>query len=108
MGCIVTMTLGQILFKQAAINFNEAQTIWALKGLIVLFAAGFLYFLQALMWVWVLRTEDLSQAYPLLALSFITIPVAAFFLYGEQMSLKDLIGALLICCGIVLTTPPNA
>jgi drug/metabolite transporter (DMT)-like permease len=69
---------------------------------------SYLYFLSALvlyagfalLWVWILSFTPLSRAYPFVALAFALTPLLAVSLFGETISLRLIIGLLLILGGL--------
>jgi drug/metabolite transporter (DMT)-like permease len=71
-----------------------------------------LYFLSALvlyagfalLWVWILSFTPLSRAYPFVALAFALTPLLAGLLFGETISLRLIIGLLLILGGLFFVT----
>jgi multidrug transporter EmrE-like cation transporter len=71
-----------------------------------LFAVGFVgYFAAALVWFRVLSTEPLSLAYPVLvAMTFLMVTSGAALLFQEPVSLRKLIGLILIVVGIAVTS----
>jgi drug/metabolite transporter (DMT)-like permease len=54
----------------------------------------------ALLWVWILSFTPLSRAYPFVALAFALTPLLAGSLFGETISLRLIIGLLLILGGL--------
>ena len=52
--CVVGISVGQVLFKSAAISFEAAQSIFVLRPMLVLFAALVLYAVTTVGWVFVL------------------------------------------------------
>ncbi|MBM3542893.1 MAG: hypothetical protein FJX44_00065 [Alphaproteobacteria bacterium] len=98
---LVTLLLstGQILFKKAAVMADASFTATLFNGWTI--AAIALYGLATGLWIWVLRTTPLNSAFPLLALSFILVPAAAWYLFGETLNWRYLIGSTLIVAGIV-------
>ena len=103
-GCVVLLTIGQVLFKQIALNYNKSQQIfeWNVAGILVI--AGIFYVTSTGLWVWALRYVELSKAYPYFALAFVFVPLAAAFVYGEALSLRYAMGVALIIAGVVLTS----
>ena len=99
------LAAGQILFKFAA---TSQQKIEGMAGLIALFtngffiAAGIMYAMTTVLWVFVLQQVPLSRAYPFAALGFVIVPAAAAALFGEAITLRYGIGAALIMAGIIL------
>lgn len=69
-----------------------------------LFDAGmFLYGVASLVWFSVISTEDLSSIYPLLvSLTFLFVTLGAMVFFHETMSIRKLVGLLVILAGISL------
>jgi drug/metabolite transporter (DMT)-like permease len=101
--CVLVMAIGQVLFKQVALYYNAAQTWLDVKVLATLSVAGTLYVLSTVLWIWVLRYLEVSKAYPVFALGFVLVPLAGAWLFGEHLSARYAVGALLIVVGVVLT-----
>jgi drug/metabolite transporter (DMT)-like permease len=97
------MSAGQLLFKMAA---NAMAPQMSVPGLLALFcnpyflSALVLYAGLALLWVWILSFTPLSRAYPFVALAFALTPLLAGSLFGETISLRLIIGLLLILGGL--------
>jgi drug/metabolite transporter (DMT)-like permease len=98
------MSAGQLLFKMAA-NYGTADV--GVVGRLLPLCYN-LYFLSALvlyagfafLWVWILSFTPLSRAYPFVALAFALTPLLAVSLFGETISLRLIIGLLLILGGL--------
>lgn len=93
------LSIGQILFKKAAIMTDASFAASLFNGWTI--AAIALYGVATGLWIWVLRTTTLSGAFPLLALSFVLVPAAAWYLFGETLSWRYFVGSALIVAGIV-------
>lgn len=102
---VLLIASGQILFKLAAHNagfegFNwRTAAMWLSPAMLVAllvstFATG--------IWVWVLRSADLSIAYPLYALTFILVPLFDWALFGDGLALRQWAGAATIIAGVWL------
>jgi len=104
LACVVVMTVGQILFKQVAINYNKAGTLldWGVLGVLVI--AGIMYVTSSILWVWALRSVDISRAYPYFALGFVFVPLLGAWLFGETLNIKYALGVALIIAGVVMTS----
>lgn len=104
LACVVIMTIGQILFKQVAVNYNKVGGImdWGVLGLLVI--AGTLYATSTGLWVWALRSVDISKAYPYFALGFVFVPLMGAWMFDEVLSLRYALGVALIIAGVVLTS----
>ena len=105
--CAVScIAAGQILFKMTAERILgktlvEMATDWttvAIFGTALGIYAG-----ATVLWVLALRHLPLAQGYMLMTLSFIIVPIAAVFVFGEKLSFSFVLGLILIICGIFLT-----
>lgn len=69
-----------------------------------LFATGFvIYFLASVVWFRVIATEPLSSAYPMLvSLTFTLVTAGAVFFFHEPLSLRKVLGLVIILAGIAL------
>jgi len=100
--CSCCLALGQLLFKRAAISAAEGELYQILLSP-YLWVALFVYGFTTLLWVYLLRTIDLSKAYPFMALSFILVPLAATIFLNESQSYQYWIGLTFVIMGIALT-----
>jgi drug/metabolite transporter (DMT)-like permease len=101
----VGMTAGQLLFKMAANSYaisdgGAGGRLWGLFYNLYFLSALVLYAGFALLWVWILSFTPLSRAYPFVALAFALTPLLAGSLFGETISLRLIIGLLLILGGL--------
>jgi undecaprenyl phosphate-alpha-L-ara4N flippase subunit ArnE len=100
------MAGGQLLFKAAALRVpaqgSLAERVLSLAHNVYFVAALVAYVGLGLVWLWVLRFTPLSRAYLFVALSFLLVPIAAAFVFGEPLSGRFLVGAALTVCGLVL------
>jgi multidrug transporter EmrE-like cation transporter len=63
-----------------------------------------LYALAAVFWLIVLSKMDISLAYPMLALTYVLIPLAAQFILGEQMPTLRWFGIGIIFFGVAVVS----
>jgi drug/metabolite transporter (DMT)-like permease len=63
-----------------------------------------LYACSALVWLMVLSRVDLSFAYPLVSTGYIAVVLLSRFLFHESVTPVRIVGALVICAGVVLIT----
>jgi undecaprenyl phosphate-alpha-L-ara4N flippase subunit ArnE len=98
---VACLSAGQLLFKQAS-----ADVQFSLSGLLhpKLLVAIVIYGIATLAWVFTLRNVNLTVAYPLTALAFITVPIAAHYVLGEPLRANLLIGAGLIIAGVYISS----
>lgn len=102
----IGMAGGQLLFKAAALRVPAqgtlAERLLSLAHNSYFIAALVAYLGLTLVWLWVLSFTPLSRAYLFVALSFLLVPFAAAFAFGEPLSGRFLLGAALTVCGLVL------
>ena len=101
----VVIAAGQILFKRAAGQIGSAQgSSWVLEvaRLPTMWLAVFLYAAATLLWVRILTTIPLSRAYPFMALAFVIVPAAGYFLFSESITVRYAIGTALIVAGVMV------
>lgn len=105
------MAGGQLLFKLAALRaaaegpLGERLMGMMLNGFFV--AAVMLYAALAVLWVWILSFTPLSRAYVFVALAFVVTPILGALMFTEPLSGRLVIGAILICCGLLLVAGGN-
>ncbi|UJP08161.1 MAG: hypothetical protein LZF84_03360 [Nitrosomonas sp.] len=75
--------------KQIAIN------PWVIGGLVM-------YFLGALVWLFVLARVEVSMAYPFVGIGFILTMILGKFLMGDDITFFRLIGTLFVTAGVIL------
>ena len=102
--CVVVMTIGQVMFKQVAINYNKTGTIFNFSVIGILAVAGAMYIVSSGLWVWALRYVEISKAYPYFALGFVFVPLLGAWFFGELLTLRYGLGVLLIVSGVVITS----
>ena len=102
--CVVGISLGQMLFKKAALAISSAThwQQWAFNGWLI--AALALYGITTLAWVWVLRHAPLHLAYPFMGLAFLIVPLLAWAFLGEPLTWQTLVGGALILAGVSLAS----
>ena len=100
--CVVCISIGQLLFKQAASALpSEPQLLdWVLNGWLISSLA--LYGLTTVGWVWILRHAPLHLAYPFMGLAFLIVPTLAWLFLGEPLHWRTLAGGALILVGVAL------
>lgn len=100
--CVVGISIGQVLFKKAALALPPQPGImdWAFNGWLIVALA--LYGVTTLLWVWVLRHAPLHLAYPFMALAFVFVPLLSNVFLGEPLHIKTFVGGALILAGVIL------
>ena len=98
------IAVGQVLFKIAGERLLTSQgKIYQLAFDPIFIGAVSIYAMATFMWVYVLKTVPLAQAYSFMALTFVMVPVLATFFLGETITLKYVMGAGLIISGLLMT-----
>jgi multidrug transporter EmrE-like cation transporter len=100
------MSAGQLLFKAAAqlgsTESSLAARLVAIAANGYFVAAMLLYTVLTLLWVWILTFTPLSYAYPFAALAFGMTPLLAAAVFGDPVSLRLMLGCVLIVGGIIV------
>ena len=65
---------------------------------------GLCYALSTLLWLYILKHYPLSQAYPLISLSYVMGMLAAVFVFHEAIPLLRWLGVALIMAGVVMVS----
>lgn len=102
--CVLAIAGGQILFKRVGIEVEHAGTWQDSRVLLLALLALAIYGASTLLWIHVLRSAALSRVYPLMALSFVLVPLASARIFGETLSVSYFAGVALIVAGVVLIT----
>lgn len=111
LGAVLCIACGQILFKMTAeriVGKSLGGILQDWTTLTIFGTALFIYAGATVLWILALRHLPLAQGYMLMTLSFIIVPIAAVFIFGEQLSIRFLLGLALIIFGILLTQGPQS
>jgi len=101
--CLFGTAGGQLLFASSAKALRAAppgipwNAVWTLGGALAT------YGLTTVLWIWVLTRLELSRVYPIMALSFVLVPVASTLLYHTPLQPRVLFGAAIITVGIAVS-----
>jgi undecaprenyl phosphate-alpha-L-ara4N flippase subunit ArnE len=60
------------------------------------------YTFMTILWLYVLQTIPLSQAFPVLGLMYALIPIASHYLLKEQVLFSQWVGISIIITGVIL------
>jgi drug/metabolite transporter (DMT)-like permease len=102
-GCAVAVAAGQVLMKVASSSWNESGLL-ATRTLSWLLLAFSVYGISSLVWIYVLRHVPLSQAYPLMSITFLLVPIAGALFFAEKFDWINIGSSLLIMAGISLAS----
>ena len=103
---VVLGTVGQLSLKYAFhTSASSSGVSMSRRG--VLFSRYFwiwfiCYVIVTVLWLFVLRTIPLNQAFPALGLTFALVPLASHYLLNEQVVFSQWWGITIIVAGVVL------
>ena len=100
--CVLGIAAGQLMFKMTANAINTAGTVFSLLPLAWFSGTIVLYGITSVGWVLILRYADLGKIYPLMALAFVFVPLASFFIFNERFSNGYFFGSALIITGLIV------
>lgn len=80
------------------------QTAFRVLATPLVFLGLAFYALGAVFWLMVLAKLDLSLAYPMLALTYVLIPLGAQFVLGEQVPMLRWLGVGIIFVGVMVVS----
>jgi drug/metabolite transporter (DMT)-like permease len=101
---------GELLFKTGSITIKNsdfstvqdaASAVLALLRNPVILVGFACYAIASVLWIIVLSRLDLSYAYPIYALMYAFVPIAAMFFLGEQVPVGRWVGIGLIVAGVI-------
>lgn len=105
-GFLAIDTAVQIVFKLAATQLGDgafdAGWLAAAASSATVWCAVLLYFTVFVLWMLILQQIDLSRAFPLTALTYVTVPAAGMLFFHESLSFEQAGGIALILAGVVL------
>ncbi len=103
---VLTLAVGQVLFKTIGLKINDngaGSLLSDYRTLALFFVSLCLYGVATIGWIWGLRQVPLSTAYLFMSLGFVLVPIAAWYLFSEPITLRYMIGAGLIVTGIAIS-----
>jgi len=105
---ILVGSLGGILFKLGAQELSHEQpighVIWSAITNYKIVLAFILYLWPSFIWIYLLKSMDLSLLQPMFALVYVVTPVLAVLVLRETVSLQRLFGILIICAGVYVVS----
>lgn len=104
------LALGQVTLKVSLQQLGTFSWSWAFFSRVftcVWFAlCGLCFALSSVLWMYIVKHFPLSQAYPLISLSYVMGMLAAVFIFHEAVPLIRWVGVALIMVGVVLVSMP--
>lgn len=103
-GCVAMIAAGQLLFKLTADSLGGRGGLLAAspRALLLLAVALAIYGVATLGWILVLREAPLNRVYPIMALSFVLVPLGSHYLLGESIAPQYWAGVGLLVVGLIL------
>jgi multidrug transporter EmrE-like cation transporter len=104
---VILQATAGVMSKYTAISVHGLEIDGILANTFFILAIGCLI-AQALAWQQALKRYDLSFAYPMMSLTNFCVLLAAFLLFGENITLPNVIGLALISTGIYYASKTGA
>jgi len=99
--CVAVESLQQISFKLGAGRAGRAAHLPRAAFLQPLIWLGvLLWVVESIAWVLALQRAPISQVYPVMTLTYATVPLAGLVMLRERMNRRQLAGAALIFAGV--------
>ncbi len=102
LGCVCAISAGQLLFKKAGILLSTDHGWLDSPVLLTVGLAAVIYGSATLLWIYLLKDVTLSRAYMIFALSFVLVPIASVYFYGEKLGWGYVVGTALILLGLLV------
>lgn len=100
---VLMICAGQILFKLAGQKLATGHAPFSPQVATIMVIAFAIYGAATLLWVYVLRSVELTKAYPFMALSFVVVPALSIALLSERVTAQYVLGTVLIVAGVIIT-----
>ncbi|MBT4605170.1 hypothetical protein HOC01_06015 [archaeon] len=97
--CTFFTAAGQIFFKFAAPTIQTNILSYATSPAYIFGLS--LYGIGAALFIFALKVGELSQIFPMLALNFIWVALAAVFIFGETLTTIRILATILIAIGVL-------
>jgi len=99
---VMFVSVGQILFKYTSLLIGSGHPLFGIRVLAVIILAFFISGCGSLIYIGLLSSMNLSNAYPFMALTFIAVPLLSVAVYGDKLNTHYFLGISLIISGIVV------
>ena len=101
--CVVALAFGQIIFKLVSTRITGITDLFTdLVALALLGTAVGLYAACTVAWIVALKALPLTHAYIFMSTAFVLVPLAAHFLLGEPLTIRLMVGSLIVMLGILV------
>jgi len=95
------MRHGMLIIGRVEFNRNFLPAIPKIASSLWVWSSLLCYGVSAVVWMVVLSRVDVSFSYPFVALGFVIVSIAGYFLFQEQITVARIIGMVLIVAGIL-------
>jgi multidrug transporter EmrE-like cation transporter len=103
LGAVAFSAIGQLLLKSGAqhlAGLGRLEFLLAAARNMQVLAGLAAWMASTLCWLYVLRVAPLSRVYGLTSLTYVLIPLASIYVFGEQIRRMHVVGLVLIIMGI--------
>ena len=94
---------GMLLVGETGMS-NMITNLGVMVTNIWLWGAMICYALSILLWMAVLSKVEVSFAYPFLSIGYVVAAVVGYYFFGESLSVIRIVGIVIICIGVYLTS----
>jgi len=105
-GFLILDSLTQLAFKMGGNSMDGAPVGfgWMAQALQtpIIWSAILGYAAVFCSWIFILKEMELSKAFPITSLTFITVPMLGWLIFGESIGWMRAIGILIILAGVSL------
>lgn len=105
--CYILIFIMTILGAFAGLFLKKSSSASGIRNLILninLYLGGILYLISACLNIYVLKFLDYSIVLPLTSITYIWTMIISYFLLKENITVRKIIGIILICFGAILIT----
>ncbi len=96
-------SVAQIMWKKGAnLSNNNIKSIIKMMMNKKVIIGLLLYALSAMIWIVVLSNAEVSYAYPLISLGYVTTTILSWLVLKEKISKKRIIGITIIIIGVII------
>ena len=103
LGAVVFSAAGQLFLKSGAqhlAGLGRLEFLWAAARDARVVSGIVAWAASAVCWLYVLRVAPLSRAYLLSSLTYVLVPLAGVYVFGEHLRRLHTVGMVLILTGV--------
>ena len=97
----VLLVMGQILGKLGSEHISIANRTIGDALFLYLILSYLLMAVSGFIWLFIIKTLDLSYAYPFMSLSYVTMLFVSYYLFNETITEWKVGGSILITFGVI-------